>query len=54
MALAAEAKRVAAEFELSDDDVRKVVAEFIAEMGAYNQIICTRKRRVLTELQTRA
>jgi hexokinase len=35
MALAAEAKRVAAEFELTDDDVRKTVAEFVAEMGAY-------------------
>jgi hexokinase len=34
MALVAEAKRVAAEFEFTDDDVRKTVAEFIAEMGA--------------------
>ena len=34
MALSAEAKRVAAEFELTDDDVRKTVAEFVAEMSA--------------------
>jgi hexokinase len=33
MALQAEAKRVAAEFELTDNDVRRTVAEFIAEMG---------------------
>jgi hexokinase len=35
MALLAESKRVAAEFELTDDDVRRTVAEFIAELGAY-------------------
>jgi hexokinase len=35
MALSAAAKQVAAEFELTDDDVRKTVAEFVAEMGAY-------------------
>jgi hypothetical protein len=35
MALLAEAKRVAAEFALSDDDVRKTVVEFIEEMSAY-------------------
>ncbi len=34
MALLAEAKRVAAEFELSDEDVRKVVVEFLDEMSA--------------------
>ncbi|KAF4629987.1 hypothetical protein G7Y89_g8156 [Cudoniella acicularis] len=33
MALAAEAKRIAAEFEFSDDDVRRTVAEFIVEMN---------------------
>lgn len=33
MALLAEAKRVAAEFELTDDDVRKTVTEFIKEMS---------------------
>lgn len=37
MALLAEAKRVAAEFELTDQDVQKVVAEFLDEMSAYNQ-----------------
>jgi hexokinase len=35
MALSEAAKQVAAEFELTDDDVRKTVAEFVAEMGAY-------------------
>lgn len=34
MALVAEAKRVAAQFELSDEDVRKNVDEFISEMSA--------------------
>jgi hexokinase len=34
MAVQAEAKRVAAEFELTDDGVRNTVAEFVAEMGA--------------------
>jgi len=38
MALVAEAKRVAAEFELSDDDVRKTVTEFMAELGAYKNL----------------
>jgi hexokinase len=37
MALVEASKRVAAEFDLADDDVRKTVAEFIAEMSAYNQ-----------------
>jgi hypothetical protein len=35
MALLAESKRVAAEFELTDDDVRRTVAEFVAELGVY-------------------
>lgn len=35
MALLTEAKRVAAEFELTDQDVQKVVVEFLAEMSAY-------------------
>lgn len=35
MALMAEVKRVAAEFEFSDEDVNKSVKEFIAEMSAY-------------------
>jgi len=34
MALAAEAKRIAAEFEFTDKDVQKTVKEFIAEMSA--------------------
>jgi hexokinase len=34
MALLAESKRVAAEFNLTDDDVRKVTAEFVNELGA--------------------
>lgn len=34
MSLLAEAKRVAAEFDLSDDDVRAIGAEFVAEMSA--------------------
>jgi hexokinase len=38
MALLAESKRIAAEFELTDDDVRKTVVEFIAEMGACDPI----------------
>ncbi|KAL3426574.1 hexokinase [Phlyctema vagabunda] len=33
MSLLAESKRIAAEFEYSDDDVRKAVVEFIAEMN---------------------
>lgn len=33
MSLLAEAKRIAAEFEYSDDDVRKAVGEFIFEMS---------------------
>ena len=32
MSLLAESKRVAAEFDLTDDDVRKTVAEFVAQM----------------------
>jgi hypothetical protein len=39
MALAAEAKRVAAEFESTDADVRRWVHEFITELSAYNYII---------------
>ena len=35
MALMQEVKRVAAEFEFTDDDVNKSVKEFIAEMSAY-------------------
>jgi hypothetical protein len=34
MALLAESKRVAAEFKLTDDDVRRVAAEFVNELGA--------------------
>jgi hexokinase len=34
MSLLAESKRVAAEFEFTDDDVRKNVEEFIAQMSA--------------------
>lgn len=37
MALQAEAKRVAAEFESSDLDVQRWVAEFIKELGSYHQ-----------------
>jgi hypothetical protein len=36
MALATEAKRIAAEFELSDNDVKKIGAEFIEQMSAHN------------------
>lgn len=35
MALLAESKRIAAEFEFSDDHVRKAVVEFMREMGMY-------------------
>ncbi len=35
MALLQEAKRVAADFEYSPDDVRKGVKEFIRQMGPY-------------------
>lgn len=34
MSLLAEAKRVAAEFEFTDDDVRAIGDEFVAEMSA--------------------
>jgi hexokinase len=34
MALLTESKRIAAEFEFTDDDVRKNVAEFINQMSA--------------------
>jgi hexokinase len=35
MALADQAKRVAAEFDFSDDAVSKAVKEFIREMGMW-------------------
>lgn len=35
MALMQEVKRVAAEFDFTDDDVNRSVKEFIAEMSAY-------------------
>jgi hypothetical protein len=35
MKLTIEAKRIAAEFELTDDDVNKIGKEFIREMSAY-------------------
>jgi hexokinase len=35
MALLAESKRVASEFELTDSDVRNTVAEFVAQMSVY-------------------
>lgn len=38
MALATEAKRIAAEFELTDNDVKKIGVEFIEQMSACNQI----------------
>lgn len=37
MALQAEAKRIAAEFEYSDAEVNKGVAEFIAQMSTSHQ-----------------
>jgi hypothetical protein len=37
MALATEAKRIAAEFELPDSDVKKIGLEFIEQMSAHNQ-----------------
>lgn len=40
MALAEQAKRVAAEFEFAADDVRKAVKEFIREMGMYGSLYC--------------
>jgi hexokinase len=39
MALLAESKRIAAEFEFTDDDVRKNVAEFIHQMSGYPIIL---------------
>lgn len=36
MSLLAEAKRVAAEFDFTDDDVRAIADEFVAEMSACN------------------
>jgi hypothetical protein len=44
MALIAEAKRVAAEFEFSDDDVNRSVKEFIVEMSACNPPVVRRAR----------
>jgi hypothetical protein len=41
MALAEASKRVAAEFDLTDEDVNKIVKEFIVEMSAYNQHLYT-------------
>jgi len=35
MSVLGEAKRIAAEFEYTDDDVRKGVAEFMKQMGRY-------------------
>lgn len=35
MSLLAESKRVAAEFEYTDEDVRRGVAEFVAEMSMF-------------------
>jgi hypothetical protein len=53
MALLAEAKRVAAEFDFSDNDVQKTVAEFIAEMSAYSLARQSERRNRLTIAQTR-
>lgn len=36
MVLAAEAKRVAAEFDISPDDVRRATKEFIRQMGKFS------------------
>jgi hexokinase len=40
MALAEQAKRVAAEFDFGDDAVKKAVKEFIREMGMYRIRYC--------------
>lgn len=37
MALAAEAKRIAADFEISDTDLNKINLEFVQQMSAHNQ-----------------
>jgi hypothetical protein len=38
MALVAEAKRIAAQFEFTDEDVNRNVAEFINQMSALSTI----------------
>ena len=53
MALADQAKQVAAEFDFSDDAVNKAVKEFIREMGMHAPILCY-SIHPLTGAQTRA
>lgn len=52
MALADQAKKVAAEFDFSDDAVNKAVKEFIREMGRHGHAACWQQS--LTRAQTRA
>jgi hypothetical protein len=51
MALAEQAKRVAAEFDFPADNVRKAVKEFIREMGTFRG--CARQSQTDEWLQTR-
>ena len=50
MSVLEEAKRIAAEFDYTDDDVRKGVAEFIKQMGGYG---LEEGSSMLTKVQTR-
>jgi hypothetical protein len=38
MSLLEESKRIAAEFDFTDDDVRKSVTEFIKQMGMWDSL----------------
>ena len=54
MALLTEAARIAAEFELTDEQVQKTVTEFIAEMSALCHHIQPKQEAELTMAQMRA
>jgi hypothetical protein len=53
MSLLAEAKRVAAEFDFSDDDIRAIGAEFVAQMSELSPADNPPERKMLTMAQMR-